>query len=397
MQGTLAPGRTQNVAIKFEPQTPFYTYEMKVGLVSDMSHTSESSSIFVLDGLGSAPLLRLQKLEDAQELSHMVGKHVYSNNDQLLDSLNIDFGSIKIGTKKKLSIMLVNLGHVDSEFIVRHISSRFGTSPDSGKVRAQSFRRLDLWFEPLTEKDFRDIIRIKWGSKRDNDLTIHACGGGGHPSLHVETKIVDFKVALIHVPSRKSLKLSNNGDAETFVDVQLPSKSFIRTDPPAPIILEPNSERTIDIIFTPREILKLDENLRIQSLENKHDLFIVRLVGLVGKPELDIHPEDSMEKLNFGTALVNKEARKEFSLYNRGNISCAFNCFFYGSKSKEHLQKSMEHLQNGKTHGAAEALDSHIKIDGKDANEAEPSHFTYEALTSMNLMHLKHFSLKYLM
>ena len=50
----------------------------------------------------------------------MVGKHVYSNNDQLLDSLNIDFGSIKIGTKKKTGkknafSFLYNAGEINNE------------------------------------------------------------------------------------------------------------------------------------------------------------------------------------------------------------------------------------------------------------------------------------------
>jgi hypothetical protein len=343
-EGVLHPGKTQEVTISFEPSIPHMAYAIKLGLISDISHSNDSSSIFDARGIGAQPLLRLNKFEATDELSEMIGKHDHSVDETLQTTLQVNFGSIKLATKKKISVMLVNCGNLDGNFRVDNISSRFSVRPREGSVRAQSFRRLDIYFEPLTEKDFTDVIRVIWGEKKSPDLRVYAMGSGGHPSLHVESQILDFKVALLNVPSRQEFKLNNNGNAETFVDIEIPPKHFIRTEPTAPVIVEPNSSRNVTVVFTPRKLMNLEGELRIQSLENKHDIFYVKLAGVVGKPQLDIHPSNTMELLNYGTALIDKEHKKTFVLENKGTMECIFKCFFVKPRTEGHLQKAKETL-----------------------------------------------------
>ena len=359
--GTLKPGKTQEITIYFEPSLPHTICQMKLGLISDLFNNNNAESTFSISGIGASPFLRLNDIKTTEELSEMFGKHTVNADENLQKQLSVNFGSIKLATKKKKSVMLVNCGALDGHFRIENISSRFTTTPREGTIRAQSFRRIDIFFEPLFEKVFNDVIRVTWGGGSDQDLTIHTMGSGGHPSLQVTSKSIDFQVALLNLPSRQELTLLNNGNAETFVDIELPLKHYIRTEPVAPIIVEPHSSRTIIVVFTPRKLFTLNCEMRVQSLENKHDVFYVKLLGTVGQPQLEIHPPNTMAIMNYGTALIDKCHKKTFLLENKGNLDCLFRCFFVKPKSQEHLQRAYALLN--------ESPKSYSQIDDDDKND----------------------------
>lgn len=217
-----------------------------------------------------------------------------------LRTCSLNFGTIKIASKKVISFHLLNVGDLDCSFSLSFMNDNAGATDDSsrkanvrtpgrkkkvqrgwfscvpsgGILRGRSHRRIDVKFIPMAEKEVFETILVDWGGGGNSpnpsqQLTVRVFGSGGTPALQVLSQTIDFGTAILGMCNEQELILKNNGNAETLASFEHDfSKDVPGRDreytlafvPPSPMLVPPHSTRIVRLLLTPLRKMGHDEH-----------------------------------------------------------------------------------------------------------------------------------------
>jgi hypothetical protein len=121
-------------------------------------------------------------------------------------------------------------------------------------------------------------VNINWKGNAFSPIILTLKGSGGHPSLEVKESKIDFQKAFLGETSIKTLTLQNNGTAETMCSIKSDCK-FITFDPAPPLFVMPLGIREVDVILKPETIGEFQEEIIVESLENKVGINLIYMAA----------------------------------------------------------------------------------------------------------------------
>ncbi|KAJ3034628.1 hypothetical protein HDV00_004834 [Rhizophlyctis rosea] len=332
MTGKLPPGSTQSVDVIFTPSLPQYECTAHM-----MLNTEDfASTPVIIHGVGASSKL-------------------------VVDMTSLDFGVLRVGTKRSYRIRLRNRGILQLKYFIECSDTQFSADPEQGLLEGDGATDLTVRFVPTSVGNHKAHLRILPHSQEGYSLDaaiVTVTGMGGYPELVVLTRNVDFGTALFMTPNRKPIRVENRGaaDAHIVFSCHHPAIRLEGHDPrgsvtigegvvdadersersgygrhggkeeavDAPIVLGPYASAEIWIVYTPTVVETLDIKVFLRSSDSRGDYFMVGLKGSVGVPKLVLDPPDILEKMDFGVCAVNGVYKKVFTMSNQGNISLLY-------------------------------------------------------------------------
>jgi hypothetical protein len=297
--GILGPGVSQVVEIKFMPSIPQYSITSSFYL-----HSSDfGKKCFVISGTCG------------------------SSNFQM-DEFDGFMGILRVGQVKVRKFSIRNTGLIQLKYFIECENKYFCANPEQGILEAGSVNEISVEFYPKRAGDHQGALKIFATSE---DLTlipnyiIYLNGSGGYPDIFVQTKVIDFKIALYKNPNRRLFLVENKGDAEAnlLVSCVHPYVKMESYD----VTVGPQSKLEVAIVYTPQIVETLDTNLFIESSDKRGDIFMISLKAKVGIPKLSVKPEGAIGNLNFNVLRLNQTYEKVFTLINDGTIFLKYEVF----------------------------------------------------------------------
>lgn len=254
--GKLAPGCTQTVEVEFTPNIPQYELYCDVVL----------------------------KTEDIAEREITIHGTGASSRIAVLDSQVLDFGILRLGTMKSMTLKLKNHGILGCRYFLDCSHKFFSSEPERGVLDGEGVVDINVKFAPTSTGTQSGTIIISgaYGEGfKCEPVIIKIIGTGSYPELVVLTKAVDFGTALYNTPNTRQILVENTGAAEA----QLMFNSHHRAvflESGSNLIVSPKSKRNINIVYHPTTIENLDIKVFLRSSDSRGDYFMIHLRGLVG-------------------------------------------------------------------------------------------------------------------
>jgi len=278
--------------------------------------------------------------------------------------VDIEFGSIEIGTVKTMKFELENVGNMDADFkLVDEDKSRFKFSPDVGVIRAGETFSISIEFSAVSERELSHSCFIEWetsmaaSSEEDVSLKkvleVHLTGAGGVAELGVRQSVVDFGLSLFQYENKRTFDCYNSGTAEAMVRFDMSSNDLYLENHQEYVVVPPHSNGlSITVVFKPSKQTALKSHMKI-SWGMKS--FEIACSGTVGIPNLNITPARAFEMLNFGISLVRESHVRSFTVTNIGDVDLDFNIVFLRPNASAIARENEKNFYN---HG--------LSADGKE-------------------------------
>lgn len=237
---------------------------------------------------------------------------------------SIDFGKIRMGTKKTEYIRIANIG--TSRLFVSSVSS---LSPDfyissENVIQLNSGESLTLpvVFSPSTEGVIESYILIRTNDAVKPEIRVPVKGEGANPHISVPSK-VDFGGVRRGKTSKKEFPVGNTGNlplqAEISVDGDdefiFVSEFVGRISAPFPITMSEKSSHKIEVFFTPSGLEKYRATITIKSDDPDYPYLEIPVLGEGGFPVLVVDTKE----IDFGQIYVDERKEYEMNVSNIGN------------------------------------------------------------------------------
>ncbi|KAI8809955.1 hypothetical protein BJ742DRAFT_868198 [Cladochytrium replicatum] len=311
--GNLPPGHTQVVDVTFTPNLA----ECEVSALLALHTEDFATNTIKVHGIGATCKL-------------------ISNESHL------DFGILRVGTKKTFSLQLRNSGILQlryfieihnfnmNKFVGVNPASCFSVNPEQGVLDGGGNICVKIRFNALSAGKVNAYLHIMSKSAEKDILEpaiVQLTGVGSYPELNVLTKTVDFGTALFMNANKKFVAVQNLGLAEECPvnkEENRGENKLSISEADNPISILPNETKNIPIVYTPKILENLNTKAYIRSSDARGDFFVINLKGSVGMPKLSIYPENILDDLDFGVCSISGTYKKMFSLKNEGNISLTY-------------------------------------------------------------------------
>ncbi|KAI8822039.1 uncharacterized protein EV422DRAFT_414299 [Fimicolochytrium jonesii] len=298
--GKLLPGCTQSVAVAFTPSLAQYE-------------------------VNSYCTLRTGDFAESQIVVHGVG----ASSRLWIDVDELDFGTLRIGTKKHFRVSLKNRGILPLRYFVECSNTQFSADPEQGMLEGAGSVEITVKFAPKAVGQLTETLRVLPHMQEGytiEPLLVSLRGMGSYPELVVLTKNVDFGTALFMTRNVQPVKVQNKGAAEAHVifSCHHPGISLDNDKENEVVVVGPNTIKDINIVYVPQVVETLKAKAFLRSSDSRGDHFVLSLEGSVGVPKLAFNPPDAMQSLDFGVCAVNGVYKKIFTMSNEGNINLPF-------------------------------------------------------------------------
>ncbi|KAJ3017962.1 hypothetical protein HKX48_003248 [Thoreauomyces humboldtii] len=299
LSGRLLPGCTQSVAVAFTPSLA--QYDMNTYWTLKTEHFAETQ--VVVHGVGASSRLTV-------------------------DVAELDFGIIRVGTRKSFRLSVRNRGILPLKYFVECSNTQFSADPEQGLLEGAGAVDIVVKFVPKAVGQLNEFLRIlphpQAGYSLD-PIVVGLKGMGSYPELVVLTRMVDFGTALFMTRNVQPVTVQNKGSAEAHIVFSCHHPGISLDDKDSfEVVLEPHTTKDINIVYVPQVVETLKVKAFLRSSDSRGDHFIIALKGSVGVPKLAFDPPDILETLDFGVCAVNGVFKKVFTMTNEGNISLPY-------------------------------------------------------------------------
>lgn len=245
----------------------------------------------------------------------------------LVESIEIDFGKVRVGRSKDSIIYLVNSGNIDATIDFQNFEKfdlNFSGDLELNKVQFKDTLPLKIKFQPseVGVKTQKAFYTIDW--KYHPTVTIGLIGEGILPQINTQDAIFDT-IFVNEVKTQEfSLVLSTGTDDLLIKEIIPQSGDFnsfvIDYSALTNIVLPPNSDLKIPITFKPEFVGTHQLYLKVVSNATPSDTFVTTIVKVLGFAI----PRDTLNAnllvKYFKPEYVCRSIRVDFSVENTGNI-----------------------------------------------------------------------------
>ncbi len=244
-----------------------------------------------------------------------------------VDKTDFDFGNVYIGNEKKVSISIRNTGTADLEISRIELLDReyFKIIKNNCETVAPSKEcKIEVSFRPETTGTFSTSLKIFSNDKDEGLVEIRLKGKGvkqPEPVIKLDKTSLYFGEVQIGNSLEKSIIVKNEGDADLKIEsISVNDGDNFSVDSSCSVV-KPKDVCSINVIFHPTETGNIRANLVIQS--NSGNIG----VSLEGKGLSQPEPQITLltDSLDFGSVVVNKEARKSITVKNTGHADLKIN------------------------------------------------------------------------
>ncbi|MBN2089617.1 choice-of-anchor D domain-containing protein, partial [candidate division KSB1 bacterium] len=234
----------------------------------------------------------------------------------------IDLGSISVGSKKSIQLLIKNNGYDDLKILeIKTNDSNFSASPDINKILPQENATLELTFSPSSARNFLNELVLKSSDPANPTKTIQLKGKGITPQIFCyDVTSINFGKQLIRTPQQKSLAIANSGDANLIISkIDINNQKFTIIDK-LPITIAPGANNfPLQLKFQPDSVKIESALMRIFSndLNETRNPLRIALQGEGAAPLLQLNSPDS---INFGEFALTRYADSSFMILNAGNF-----------------------------------------------------------------------------
>ena len=245
-------------------------------------------------------------------------------------SCPIDFGEFFINERKVRKVTLQNNGEFNFDFVWKRQVNKYVTIvPDTGTVQKGSEVEIELIYLPIAEhalKNYKCALNIVSGPKYDFNLT----GLARKPGVKLNATVFDFGQCFVTgQPSaiKKYLEIQNLDAQALSIESDFQKTQYLDFPLTPGQVLMPdkgNNSIKVPILFTPREIRKYQETIRL-DFNNLYQVDII--IKAQGIPlNLDLRdPDQTITDL--GIVSVGGHATKTVPIVNRSQKSVKFQIF----------------------------------------------------------------------
>ncbi|KAI9338150.1 hypothetical protein BDR26DRAFT_935284 [Obelidium mucronatum] len=295
-RGILAPGATQSMLVHFCPNLAEYEVTNTISL----------------------------KTEDFDE-KDIVVRGIGASSNLVVDRTVVDFGVLRVGTKRVSRIRLHNRGILHTKYFVECNGSSFSADPEEGILEGNGTVDLLVTFKPKRVGRTDSFMKVTPQSEERYKLKpimISILGVASYPDIMVLTRVVDFGTALYGAENSKPITIENKGlaDADIVFSCSHPAIS-LEGGQYGSVTLPANSKRDIRVIYSPLRIETLDVKVFLRSSDTRGDHFMIQLRGTVGVPKITFQPTSVTKHIDFGVCAVRGNQKRSFIMKNEGNIS----------------------------------------------------------------------------
>lgn len=298
-QGTILPGATECIEIEFTPHIAQYRTNSVFNLLSE----EFDKTPIAISGTGGNSIL-------------------------VMDDVEKDFGIIRVGQIKERQMMLKNIGMMKLSFFVECSKGAFTAEPEQGQLSSGESKALIIKYFPKLAGYNQALVKITSFAK-DPSLNIPRemlfFGKGSYPDLMINTKLIDFNIALFKSPNRRPISVENRGDADAILTFSCIHPNIRIETETSELVIAAQSKKDIYVVYTPQIVEKLNSRIFISSSDNRGDSFMIALKGNVGIPKLCIiRPANWLDSLLFGVMRLNQSIERSFTIFNDGTIFLNF-------------------------------------------------------------------------
>lgn len=262
----------------------------------------------------------------------------------------MEWGDFFINEKKTKVIQLTNNGEFNFDFVWKRPVNKYVTiSPETGSVKTGSEVKIEICYLPIAEhelKNYKATLSIVSGPRYDFILSATA----RRPGVKLNANVFDFgpcfvtgnptpikKMLYITNVDKQALAIETNFEKKSYLDFQVTPGQVImpipaeeapkkadREKPQAEVKAaepKPDMRLAVPIIFTPREIKKYQETIKL-DFNGLYQIDVV--VKGQGIPMLlDLKDPDQMYT-DFGAVSVNADVTKVIPIINRSAKAIKF-------------------------------------------------------------------------
>ena len=179
---------------------------------------------------------------------------------------NFDFGDFYINEKKSKKVLLTNDGEFNFDFVWRRqVNKYIRITPETGTVRQGDQMEIQIDYMPISEhqlKNFKVNLMIVSGPKYEFTLS----GKARKPGFKLNASVFDFGQCFVTAqpaPIRKMLEITNNDAQAISLESDFEKKTYLDFQVVPGQVLMPGAKLEIPILFTPREMRRYQETIKL--------------------------------------------------------------------------------------------------------------------------------------
>ena len=181
---------------------------------------------------------------------------------------NFDFGEFFINEKKTKQVILTNNGEFNFDFVwKRQVNKYIKITPETGTVQKGNEVKIEIDYAPISEHEMRNFkmnLTIVSGPKYEFMLT----GRARKPGVKLNSHVFDFGSCFVTAqpaPIKKILEITNQDSQAISLESDFEKKTYLDFPVIPGCVLMPGDENkmSIPIVFTPREIRKYEETIKL--------------------------------------------------------------------------------------------------------------------------------------
>lgn len=235
----------------------------------------------------------------------------------------INFGNVPVESTKTESFNIINKSNDDFNYEITFRDGAFFTlAPgyvNSGKVLMNDTSSFSIQFSPQKDQNYSDILSIKGDAGVSIEINISLKGKGTVPKMSVIPDTLNFKQVVKSSSKVDSFSIFNTGLAPLKIDsIKLPPDSTFKLKEKIqfPLIVEPDNQKTISVIFFPDRVGSFNKLLYIYNNDPKKSIYKYYLkgVGILG-PIIHV----SQNKIDFGDIPINESKKDTVIIKNTGD------------------------------------------------------------------------------
>jgi hypothetical protein len=233
----------------------------------------------------------------------------------------------------RVTVRVRNSGLLASRFVLRCSSPAFGLLDREGTevgqlhgviASGETFAFSVLCVPARAKGEYLEaLLSLRWqlapgarGVWSDGKLTLSA--RVGVPQLEVvDAHLVEFGTVFLNRAARRSIRFRNNGTAPLRWSVRLHPQGVLSVSPECGV-LSPDHAQTLGVLFSPTQLVHLDERFELRSDGGSASF---HCHGLVGVPQMTIR--GNLEH-DFGRVAVGQPLEHRITLINAGNVDMRF-------------------------------------------------------------------------
>ncbi|MDP8238840.1 MAG: choice-of-anchor D domain-containing protein [Candidatus Hatepunaea meridiana] len=233
-----------------------------------------------------------------------------------LSDEELNFDETYIGGNNELTLTILNEGNAD--LIISDVSAGtehfFTDFFDEITIEPEEEHNLTISFSPYVSGDLEDELLI---TSNRNRGTVSLFGSGIAPPVSFLPDELDFDEVLVGSSRMLTVTIRNEGEEDFTLSDVTADVDYFSSNFGDDVIIEPDDEYNLTVIFTPEEMGEFTGILQITS--DNSDLWQIR-VALYGSGVMDQSIRAQPDTLDFNTCLVDRRDELLLTISNDGNL-----------------------------------------------------------------------------